>query len=198
VTALLWIAGIVAATAVFLSLVNRSGARMLAARRDAVAQLGKTLGLPSPPAEGPLGLDGTTRSGVVFRLETSRVQGQRGFRELLTMSARPRRALPTIVVRDRYRAGQDALAGLASIRVGDAAFDEAFTIHADREDEAKALLTPALRAEMLGGGAVLLQRAELLRVSSAEVSLSYVTITPGLFEPARLERIARRVLELCG
>jgi hypothetical protein len=51
---------------------------------------------------------------------------------------------------------------------------------------------------MLGDSAVLLQRAELLRVSSAEVSLSYVTITPGLFEPARLERIARRVLELCG
>jgi hypothetical protein len=171
---------------------------MLAARAEAVARLGKTLGLASPAADGPLGLEGTTHSGIVFRLETTRVQGQRGFRELLTMSGRPRRSLPTIVVRDRYRAGQDALAGLASIRVGDAAFDEAFTIHADREEEAKALLTPSLRAEMMGDGAVLLQRAELLRVSSAEVSLSYVTITPGLFEPVRLERIARHVLALCG
>jgi hypothetical protein len=171
---------------------------MLKARHDAVAGLGKSLGLAAPPPDRPLALDGTTKSGVAFRLDTSRVQSQRGYRELLTMTGRPRRPLPTLVVRDRLRDTLEALPGLAEIRTGDPAFDDAFKVSAANADDARALLTSVLRAEMLGDGRAPMQRAELLRVSDAEVSLSYVTIAPGLFEPARLERIASRVLALCG
>jgi hypothetical protein len=114
------------------------------------------------------------------------------------MSGRPRRTLPTVVVQDRRRDGLDAPAALATIRVGDAAFDEAFVVHASSENDAKTLLTPALRADLLGDPGSPMQRAELLRVGGAEVSLSYSAVAPGLYEAARLERIARHVLELCG
>ena len=142
--------------------------------------------------------DGTTTSGVAFRLETTRERTGRGFRGVLTMTGRPRRPLPTIIVQYRMREGLDTPAGLATIRVGDAAFDDAFVVHASREDEAKTLLTPALRELLLGDPSSAVLRAEMLRVSEAEVALSYPAVAPGLYEPSRLESIARQVLALCG
>ena len=137
-------------------------------------------------------------ASFAFRLETTRERTGRGFRGVLTMTGRPRRPLPTIIVQYRMREGLDTPAGLATIRVGDAAFDDAFVVHASREDEAKTLLTPALRELLLGDPSSAVLRAEMLRVSEAEVALSYPAVAPGLYEPSRLESIARQVLALCG
>ena len=197
-TAFLCIGAFVVAVAAFLLIADRGSKKMLQGQRNGVARLAQTLGLPAPLADKPLVLDGTTTSGVAFRLETTRERTGRGFRGVLTMTGRPRRPLPTIVVQYRMREGLDTPAGLATIRVGDAAFDDAFVVHASREDEAKTLLTPALRELLLGDPSSAVLRAEMLRVSEAEVALSYPAVAPGLYEPSRLESIARQVLALCG
>jgi hypothetical protein len=51
---------------------------------------------------------------------------------------------------------------------------------------------------LLGDPSSAVLRAEMLRVSEAEVALSYPAVAPGLYEPSRLESIARQVLALCG
>jgi hypothetical protein len=198
VTAFLCIGAFVVAVAAVMFIVDRGSKKMLQGQRDGVAHLARALGLPAPAAGSPMTLDGTTAAGVAFRLETTRERTGRGFRGVLTMTGRPRRPLPTVVVQNRRREGLDAPAALATIRVGDAVFDEAFVVHASNEDEAKALLTPALRALLLGDPNSAVLRAEMLRVSEAEVALSYPAVAPGLYEPSRLESIARQVLELCG
>lgn len=172
--------------------------RRAKARRKVLVEFAARLGMSYRDArEGPE-LEGTFR-GVPLRIgQVSRPawNGGRGHRSSIRFTGRPQRPLPTVIVRDRD-APSEMLPGLAAVRVGDAAFDEVFSLYTADEAAARSLLDPALIAELVGGGGRS-DRAEAMKIDASEVFIEFDGLSGTHHQPHRLERIVEVVTNLCA
>lgn len=148
---------------------------------------------------GPQGseLEGTVR-GVPLRIGhvTRPAWSGRGHRTPLRLTGRPQRPLPTVIVRDRD-APSEMLPGLAEFRLGEPALDDIFSFYAADEAAARSLLTPALVAELIGGGKRD-DRAEAMKIDASEVFIQFDGTGGTHHEPQRLEQIVNVVTNLCA
>jgi hypothetical protein len=184
--------GVIILVTAFVVMVRKANARMkvleaFAARMGMSSRIGP---------QGPE-LEGTVR-GVPLRIGriTRPAWNGRGHRTPIRFTGRPQRPLPTVIVRDRD-APSEMLPGLAELRLGDPAFDNVFSLHAADEAAARSILTPALVAELVGGGKRD-DRAEAMKIDASEVFIQFDGDGGSHHEPQRLERIVDVVANLCA
>jgi hypothetical protein len=165
----------------FVLMVRKAKARMKVLEAFA-AQMGMSYRI------GPQGseLEGTVR-GVPLRIGhvTRPAWNGRGHRTPIRFTGRPQRPLPTVIVRDRD-APSEILPGLAELRLGDPAFDNVFSLYTADEAAARSLLTPALVAELVGGGKRD-DRAEAVKIDASEVFIQLDGDSGTHHEPERLD-----------
>lgn len=183
---------------VFLATVIVSNVRRANARRKALVDFAARLGMTYRDSPQGPEVEGTVR-GVPLRIGrvTKPALSRRGQRSSIRFTGRPQRPLPTIIVRDRNAPNGEMLPGLAELRLGDAAFDDAFSLYTADEAAAGALLDPALVAQLVGGGQQS-DRAEAMKIDAREVFIDYDGLSGTHHEPERLERIVDVVTTLCA
>lgn len=176
----------------FVWMVRKAGARLKVLEAFA-ARMGMSYRIGPEGAE----VEGTIR-GVPVRIgNVSRpAWNGRGRRTPIRFTGRPQRPLPTVIVRDRH-APNEMLPGLAELRHGDPAFDNAFSLYTADEAAARSLLTPALIAELVGGGKRE-DRAEAMKIDAGEVFIEFDGSSGTHHEAQRLEQIIDAVANLCA
>jgi hypothetical protein len=173
------------------------GVRKAKARMKVLAAFAARMGMSYRIGPEGAEVEGTVR-GVPVRIGnvTRPAWNGRGHRTPLRFTGRPQRPLPTVIVRDRD-APREMLPGVAEVRLGDPAFDAAFSLCTADEAAARALLDPALVGELLGGGKRS-DRAEALKIDASEVFIDFDGSSGTHHEPQRLERIVNVVTSLCA